>query len=72
MKLKYDVTGMGCSACSARIEKGVSKMDGVVVCNVNLLTNSMEVEFDENKLTSADIMDRVDDLGYGATEHRLP
>ncbi len=68
MKKKYDVTGMGCAACSARIEKGISKMDGVESINVNLLTNSMEVDFDEGVLSSQDIMDEVANLGYGATE----
>lgn len=68
MKKKYDVTGMGCAACSARIEKGISKMEGVESVNVNLLTNSMEVNFDENVLTSKAIMDEVSNLGYGAFE----
>ena len=68
MKKKYDVTGMGCAACSARIEKGISKMEGVESINVNLLTNSMEVVFDEAALSSQDIMDEVSKLGYGATE----
>ena len=68
MKQKYDVTGMGCAACSARIEKGISKMEGVESINVNLLTNSMEVVFDEGVLSSKDIMDEVAALGYGATE----
>ena len=68
MKQKYDVTGMGCAACSARIEKGISKMEGIESINVNLLTNSMEVVFDEGVLSSKDIMDEVAALGYGATE----
>ena len=41
---KYSVSGMHCAACSARVEKAVSKVDGVTVCSVNLLTNSMGVE----------------------------
>ncbi len=68
MKKKYDVTGMGCAACSARIEKGISKMEGVESINVNLLTNSMEVIFDEETVTSQAIMNEVAALGYGATE----
>ena len=59
---------MGCAACSARIEKGISKMEGVESINVNLLTNSMEVVFDEGVLSSQAIMDEVAALGYGATE----
>lgn len=68
MKKKFDVTGMGCSACSARIETGVSKMEGVKLCQVNLLTNSMVVEFDEKVLTVQGIIEKVEDLGYGASE----
>ena len=41
---QYDVTGMSCAACSARVEKAVSKLDGVTSCSVSLLTNSMGVE----------------------------
>ena len=41
---QYDITGMSCAACSARIEKAVSKVEGVENCSVNLLTNSMAVE----------------------------
>lgn len=68
MKKSYRVTGMGCAACSSRIETGISKMDGVIKCSVNLLTNSMEVEFDQSKLDSKAIMEKVEDLGYGAQE----
>lgn len=66
MKEKFDITGMGCAACSARIEKGVSKMPGMTKCQVNLLTNSMEVEYDSAQLTSEQIVAEVDNLGYGA------
>ena len=41
---QYDVTGMSCAACSARVEKAVSALEGVESCAVNLLTNSMSVE----------------------------
>ena len=68
MKKNYQVTGMGCSACSARIENGVKKMNGIRFCQVNLLTNSMVVEFDENVTSSKQIMEKVEDLGYGAEE----
>ena len=40
---QYEVTGMSCAACSARVEKAVSKVDGVTICSVSLLTNSMRV-----------------------------
>ena len=60
---QYDVTGMSCSACSARVEKAVSKVEGVTSCSVNLLTNSLIVEGEvENK----DIIKAIKDAGYGA------
>ena len=67
MKEKFNISGMGCAACSARIEKGISKMNGVSSASVNLLTNSMEVNFDQGKLTSEQIIGQVTELGYGAT-----
>ena len=50
MKKKYDVIGMTCSACSAHVDKAVRGLDGVDDVNVNLLQNSMTVEFNENKI----------------------
>ncbi len=66
MKERFDVTGMTCSACSSHVEKSVSKLTGVENVSVNLLTNSMQVEFDENKLDTAGIVKAVEDAGYGA------
>ena len=66
MKESFDVTGMTCSACSSHVEKSVSKLTGVENVSVNLLTNSMQVEFDENKLDTAGIIKAVEDAGYGA------
>lgn len=63
---KYDVTGMSCAACSARVEKAVSSLDDVNSCSVNLLTNSMIVEGDA---TSDEIIKAVEDAGYGASLH---
>lgn len=60
---KYSVSGMHCAACSARVEKAVSKVDGVTVCSVNLLTNSMGVE---GTATPESIMKAVKDAGYKA------
>lgn len=65
----FDITGMTCSACSARIEKNVSKLDGMKIVNVNLLKNSMSVEYDDQILTAADIVGRVEKTGYGAFLH---
>ncbi len=66
MKERFDVTGMTCSACSSHVEKSVGKLTGVEHVSVNLLTNSMQVEFDENKLDTAGIIKAVEDAGYGA------
>ena len=64
---KFDVTGMTCSACSARIEKNISKTEGVIDTNVNLLTNSMTVKYDESVLNDDNIIKVVEDTGYGAS-----
>lgn len=58
---------MSCSACSSRVEKAVSKLDGMKKASVNLLTNSMQVDYDEGTLSSQDIIQAVIDAGYGAT-----
>jgi len=63
---KFDVTGMTCSACSARIEKNVNKTEGILEANVNLLTNSMTVKYDESLLSEEDIIKVVENTGYGA------
>lgn len=62
----YQVTGMSCSACSSRVEKAVSKLEGIEKASVNLLTNSMQVDYDETVLTSQKIIDAVVGAGYGA------
>lgn len=62
---QFDVTGMSCAACSARVEKAVSKVPGVTSCSVNLLTNSMGVE---GTATTDDIISAVTAAGYGASE----
>lgn len=67
MKEKFDVTGMTCSACSSRVEKCVSKLEGIQSVSVNLLTNSMQAEYDENILSERQIIDAVVKAGYGAS-----
>ena len=62
---QYNVTGMSCAACSARVEKAVSKVPGVTSCSVSLLTNSMGVE---GTASPADIIAAVEGAGYGASE----
>ena len=68
---QYSVTGMNCAACSARVEKAVSNVEGVTMCNVNLLTNSMEVE---GTATTQSVIKAVKKAGYGATikNNRIP
>ena len=61
---QYTVTGMSCAACSARVEKAVSKVEGVTSCSVSLLTNSMGVE---GSATDAQIVEAVEQAGYGAS-----
>lgn len=67
MKQKFDVTGMTCSACSAHVEKAVGKLEGIQAVNVNLLQNSMVVEYDETALQTEDIIRAVESGGYGAS-----
>ena len=62
---QYTVTGMSCAACSARVEKAVSKLDGVTSCSVSLLTNSMGVEGD---VPAAKVIEAVEAAGYGAAQ----
>ncbi len=66
-KETYDVTGMSCSACSSHVEKAVSKLEGMDKVTVNLLTNSMQVEYDENRLNNTAIEQAVEKAGYGAS-----
>lgn len=65
-KGQFDITGMTCSACSARIEKTVSKLPGIEKVSVNLLKNSMVASYDETVLDSNAIVRAVEKAGYGA------
>lgn len=67
MKERYHVTGMSCSACSSHVEKAVNKLENVEKASVNLLTETMDVTYDETKITSAEIIDAVMKAGYGAS-----
>lgn len=66
-KEKYNVTGMTCSACSSRVEKCVRGLEGVEEVSVNLLTNSMVVQYDESALNENGIVSAVEKAGYGAS-----
>ena len=61
---QYNVTGMSCAACSARVEKAVGKVPGVTSCSVSLLTNSMGVE---GSASAAEVIAAVEEAGYGAS-----
>jgi P-type Cu+ transporter len=65
-KKEFVITGMTCAACSARIEKGLKKLEGVLEANVNLALETAVVEFNGAELTTQDIISRVEKLGYGA------
>ncbi|WP_022850969.1 heavy metal translocating P-type ATPase [Limisalsivibrio acetivorans] len=67
-EIRLDVTGMTCAACSARIEKKLSKKDGVSEVAVNLSTGKARVVYDENALNVDDITSYISDIGYGARE----
>lgn len=74
MESKFSVTGMSCSACSARVERVVGRMEGMNQVTVNLLTNSMQVNYDADKITDEMIIQVVEKAGYGATlaEEKIP
>lgn len=68
-KILLDISGMSCSACSSRIEKVISRMQGVEEINVNLLTSNAHLSFNENIINEADIIARIEKLGFGASLH---
>ena len=67
MKQKFDITGMTCAACQSHVFKSVSKLPGVTNCEVNLLTNSMNVIYEEDKCSNEIIISAVKEAGYGAS-----
>lgn len=67
MKEKFKVTGMTCSACSSRVEKTVSKLEGTDQVSVNLLTGTMQVSYDDNLIDDGKIIEAVEKAGYGAS-----
>lgn len=67
MDKKFNVTGMTCSACSSHVEKSVSKLVGDGNVSVSLLTNSMTVKYDQDKISESDIIKAVENAGYGAS-----
>lgn len=65
-KAEFDITGMTCAACSARIEKGLNRMDGVANATVNLALEKATIEFNPSEVSTADIIAKVEKLGYEA------
>lgn len=65
----FDIKGMSCSACSARIEKVVGKMEGVASINVNLLKNNAHISYDETVVDESAIIAKIEKLGFGAVLH---
>ena len=63
---EFAITGMTCAACATRIEKGLGKLDGVSIANVNLALENAVVEFNPDQVTMSDIISRIEKLGYGA------
>lgn len=65
-KAEFDITGMTCAACSTRIEKGLNKLEGVTTANVNLALERATIEFNPSEVNIADIIAKVESLGYKA------
>ncbi|MCR3956025.1 MAG: heavy-metal-associated domain-containing protein [Gudongella sp.] len=63
-RLTVDVMGMTCAACSARIEKSLSKLEGIDKANVNLSTNRATVSYDDEKVHKDDIVKTIEKTGY--------
>ena len=66
MQEKFNITGMTCASCQTHVIKAVEKLDGISDINVNLLTNSMTVNIDKDKISNLDIISAVEKAGYGA------
>ena len=64
MQKSYRINNMHCAACSAAVEREAMKTNGVIDCSVNLLTNTMTIDFDENVVSPERIKERIDSLGY--------
>lgn len=69
-KAEFDITGMTCAACATRIEKGLNKLQGVGTANVNLALEKATIEFNPSEVTAADIIAKVEKLGYGAHQQQ--
>ncbi len=70
-EVRFQVTGMSCAACSARIEKVLGKMDGIEKVNVNLATETSTVVYDPKKVTVQEIKEKVEKIGYGVATNQV-
>lgn len=68
---KFDIKGMTCSACSNAVDRAIKKLEGVSEVNVNLLSNSMLVKYDDKVLNDDKIIKRVEDAGYEAILNKV-
>ena len=66
MRETFDITGMTCAACSARVQRAAGEVPGVACANVNLLKNSMELDYDGSPETAAAVVEAIEKSGYGA------
>jgi Cu+-exporting ATPase len=66
----FQITGMTCAACATRIEKGISKMEGVKQANVNLALEKSSIQYDPSKLSEADVEKKIEALGYGVVKQK--
>ena len=71
MRETFDITGMTCAACSSRVQKAAGEVPGVACANVNLLKNSMELDYDGSPETAAAVVEAIEKSGYGAAR-RMP
>lgn len=69
-KAEFEITGMTCAACATRIEKGLNRLDGVASANVNLALEKATIEYNPSEVTIADIIAKVEKLGYGAHQNK--
>lgn len=69
MKQKYDITGMTCSACALHVEKAVSKLPGTNKANVNLMQNTLQIDYDDKKTNFTDIKHAIEQAGYGIIDN---
>src|SRR4051812_39266981 len=66
----FQVTGMTCAACAARIEKGLNRMDGVQEANVNLALEKSVVQYDPERITELELEKKIQDLGYDVVKEK--